>query len=201
MASLIFSSIQAVLVIILVWYNLSERPELRLLHVRFGYQKYPSVALEQADESLARYSYLLGNIWRACIPQEYEGNVHVFTDVANVGFREVIIHEYQLDDVQRNCRVYGPRPLFEDAGTQRRITLKIQGRHPIWAPIYSTQGFNKMRFSVIATTMKTSRQFWFYIDGLNVTYAEPGKIRRVLVKLLSYLGYQPLSRRVETPER
>lgn len=196
-APLIFSLIQAVLVIILVWYNLSERPELRILHVRFGYQRYPSVTLIQAEESFVRYDCMLGKIWRTSIPQEYKDNLYVSTDIANVGFREVVIHEYHLEDVQANRRIYGPIPLFEDVTAQRRMSLKIQGRYTVWAPVYSRLGFSKMRFVVFATTMKTTKEFWFYKNGSNIFYVEPSKIRRIFVKLLSCIGYPPQKRLVD----
>ena len=183
---IISSLVIAELTLALVWVELSKRPELKLL----GFVPITHIVgvlqIWKAGENVGRLSNpsrVLGIREAIDVPISIHSSFSV--DVANVGYEEIMAHEYVVFiDGKRES----PKALLSESNPQERLILRTQQRHTInIEPLHiRSPGFHKIRMEVYATTVKCSKEIWFFIseDSKKLRYVEMYPIKRLLSPLI-----------------
>ena len=184
---LLSSLLIAELTLALVWVELSKRPELRLgdfvpliykkhttgLDYKSGYHDEPPKP--SAFLKLKEVSY--ENL-------KFDEKFSFSVDLSNIGYQEIMVHEYvyYIDGKRQK-----PIPLGEPP-YDKRLRLITQDRHTIdMLPLHiKNAGFHKIHFEVIATTVKRSKEVWFFItkDFKKLRYVEMNPYKRLLSPLI-----------------
>jgi len=189
--SLLSSLFIAELTLALVWVELSKRPELKLMSfvpIVWVFERPESgipLSILRADDGkqgqLSRPSRFLG-IKEASIRYAKFGKHFSFAiDLANIGYEEIMVHEYVIYiDGKRESFV----ALLLNEKSGERLSLKTQQRHTINLSPFSikSSGFHKIRIEVLATTVKCSKEVWFYIseDFEKLRYVQMNSLKSLL---------------------
>lgn len=180
------SAVIALLTLAFVWVELSKRPELKLLdfvpitHI----VSVPKIwKVGENTGKLSNPSRFLGI--REAIDVAFSQHTSFCVDVANVGYEEIMTHEYVvfIDGTRRPTQ-----PLLSESNALERLTLKTQQRHTInMDRLYlDAAGLHKIRLEVYATTVMCSKEVWFFIsdDFKKLRYVEMFPLKRLLSPLI-----------------
>lgn len=185
--SLLSSFFIAELTLALVWVELSKRPELKLgdfvpiihtkhttgLAYKAGYHDEPSKPSRFLEIRQVSHKDL-----------KFDEHFSFSIDLSNIGYQEIMVHEYvyYIDGKRQQPIALGEPPY------DKRLRLITQDRHTIDMPsLYiKSAGFHKIRFQVIATTVKCSKEVWFHIseDFGKLRYVEIYPLKRLLSPLI-----------------
>lgn len=183
--SLISSLVLALLTLALVWVELSKRPELKLLGfipIVYYFSGYYEPTIWRSDREpgqLSKPSRFLKIRKASYLDKDlkFDKGLSFAGDLANIGYEEIMVHEYVVfvDDERK-----------EPVGL--RLTLKTQQRHAINIPSLhiKSSGFHKLRLEALATTVKVSKEVWFFIseDFQKLKYVEIYPLKRWLSPLV-----------------
>lgn len=155
------------LTLALVWAELDKRAELALLDFVPIIHDEKTTNLYKADYhgNLTDPSRLL-KIREASYPQlkdlRFDKQCSFAVDLANIGYEEIVAHEYvvYVDGVRRRPVALLTLP------PDQRLTLKTQQRYTIDMEGLGMEkaGFHKVRIEVSATTAKISKEVWLFIS-------------------------------------
>jgi len=173
------------LTLALVWAELDKRPELALLGFVPIIHDERTTNLYKADYfgNLTDPSRLL-KIREASYPQledlRFDRQCSFAVDLANIGYEEIVAHEYvvYVDGVR------GRPVALLTLPPDQRLTLKTQQRYTINMEALGMEkaGFHKVRIEVSATTAKISKEVWFFIsdDFKKLRYVHVYPLERLL---------------------
>ena len=184
--NLLSSLLIAELTLSLVWVELSKRPELKLgsfcpiifkkqgrrLAYKAGFHDEPP---KPSGFGIKEASYN---------DLKFDDFFSFSADLSNVGYQEIMVHEYiiYLDEKRQK-----PIPLGEPPHN-KRLRLITQDRHTIDIPRLHIKnaGFHKIRLEVNATTMKCSKEVWFFIseDFKKLRYVHVYPLQKLLSPLI-----------------
>jgi len=171
--TIISSLVIALLTLALTWVELSKRPELKLLDFIPITHVLPDTIWKVGFNvgQLSTQSRFL-KIREAC-GMKITIHSSFSVDLANVGYGEIMVHEYVYYVDGRSQTTKG---LVSESNAQERLILKTQQRHTINIPrLYIRKpGFHKLRLDVSASTIRVSQEVWFFIseDLQKLNYVE-----------------------------
>jgi len=188
-ASLISSLVIAELTLALVWVELSKRPELKLLDFIPIIHDIHTTRIYRADQlgKLSEPSRFF-KIREASYPKyedlKFEKQFSFTVDLSNIGYTEIKVHEYvvYLDGESQSSI-----PLWSNPNVER-LSLITQQRHTIdiFSFYVKNSGFHKIKVEALATTVKCSKEVWFFIseDFKTLRYIEMAPFKRLLSPLI-----------------
>lgn len=176
---------QVMVVIVLVWYNLSERPEFCFMGTVIEGFNVPKGISTAQRRTLWKVKTTTLETNRVKKPIR----VTIKDDVANIGYREVVVHEYGFyyPNLKPPIRD-GPHPLFgiisqHSAGPRPRLLLGPQGRTTVFSRIDLPEGLFKVQITVVATTIKVRKTIWCYSSQGRINWLEPGLLTRMFIRI------------------
>jgi len=184
--SLLSSLLIAELTLALVWVELSKRPELYLGDfVPIIHKKNTTgLAYKAGYHDEPPKPSLVGIKEVSCKDLKFNEYLSFAVDLSNIGYQDIMVHEYVH---YINGKRQKPIPLGEPP-YDKRLTLITQDRHTINIPSLhiKSAGFHKISLVVIATTVKCSKEVWFYIskDFKKLRYVEMLPYKRLLSPLI-----------------
>jgi len=185
MPSLLSSLVIAELTLALVWVELSKRPELKMgdlcpiirdnrtwkLFYKAGYHNeplFPSFASKLFKIKEVSYEAM-----------KFDELFSFSFDLSNIGYSEIVVHEFEyfIDGKKGRTLALGDIPEI------KRLKLITQQREPIDIPPLGIKeaGFHKIRITVLAMTVKCSKDVWIFTskDFQKLRYVEMPTIKRL----------------------
>lgn len=196
---IISSAVIALLTLAFVWTELSKRPEIIMLGSVPIVHDIQTLAIYKADYhgALSEPSRFLGvrEASFAKTNNTFDEKFSFAVDLANIGYEEIMVHEYVLwiDGKRQKPIPLGNLPHDE------RLRLITQQRHPINMPPLNIKnaGLHKISIEAIATAEVYRKGVWFFIsdDFKKLKYVD---IDNPLNRLLSHLLPQLIKKALKT---
>lgn len=183
---LISSLFIAELTLALVWVELSKRPELKLLDFIPIIHDTQTTMVYRADKfgRLSEPSKFLKIREASYEDLNFDRQFSFTVDLSNIGYTEIMVHEYivYLDGDRQAPIPLWSRPKLE------RLKLVTQQRHTIdiLSLYIENSGLHKIKVEVLATTVKCSKEIWFYIseDFRSLKYVEMAPYKHLLSRIV-----------------